>query len=537
MTGSKLAIDVVSQKTARPSPVGSVPSHVHYYRSWPIAGRRVLALVLGGLGALGATALLAPRSASARTAGFEGSAPSCYVTGGGGLEICRDGSEAEGVLIAPAPCAFVRGVQILKLPRSEAPGPIQTVFQGQTPIASRREEPCPERRATDSRDGGSLRTGRTVEALVTTLPPSADRFWVDLPEERARSRGWSEPTPAAEGIGPRDPIAIAGRDWAGEAYSYVFLLGQERVGMADAQDDARRRGRRRAEPDAAGPGPADVRRRVQIEARTLDFQSFEIRTRAADGYGLAWTPFEPKDSAKSGRGRSDPPSPAPVIDEAGKPVASVCTAPAFETHGLAGSISIVERTYHYVYTDVLPEDCGLAPDKRRTALYLRTAQDLSGPKVWSVAKKLAGPLPPGSLVRVARAKGLQRWAVSYTCQRPANAPGGPVADICLQYTADMNLDGIGALKLYADPVEAGRSPAYLGLRSGGDGSGRFDRSAHFWMTDAQGNLDTPSIYPNKAGFLTWLDRLAPTASGRDTSSLYGRPVYWATWTVRRTDAQ
>ncbi|WP_244507700.1 hypothetical protein [Methylobacterium phyllostachyos] len=497
----------------------------------------MLALVLGGLGALGATALLAPRSASARTAGFEGSAPSCYVTGGGGLEICRDGSEAEGVLIAPAPCAFVRGVQILKLPRSEAPGPIQTVFQGQTPIASRREEPCPERRATDSRDGGSLRTGRTVEALVTTLPPSADRFWVDLPEERARSRGWSEPTPAAEGIGPRDPIAIAGRDWAGEAYSYVFLLGQERVGMADAQDDARRRGRRRAEPDAAGPGPADVRRRVQIEARTLDFQSFEIRTRAADGYGLAWTPFEPKDSAKSGRGRSDPPSPAPVIDEAGKPVASVCTAPAFETHGLAGSISIVERTYHYVYTDVLPEDCGLAPDKRRTALYLRTAQDLSGPKVWSVAKKLAGPLPPGSLVRVARAKGLQRWAVSYTCQRPANAPGGPVADICLQYTADMNLDGIGALKLYADPVEAGRSPAYLGLRSGGDGSGRFDRSAHFWMTDAQGNLDTPSIYPNKAGFLTWLDRLAPTASGRDTSSLYGRPVYWATWTVRRTDAQ
>ena len=416
------------------------------------------------------------------------------------------------------------------------------IFQGQSPLASRRrDEPCPERRAIDSRDGGSLRTGRTVEALVTTLPPTADRFWVDLPEERAKSRGWSEPTPAAEGIGPRDPIAVAGRDWAGEAYSYVFLLGQERVAVANAQDDAQDDGparrRRRAQSDEAGPGPADVRRRVQIEARTLDFQTFEIRTRSADGYGLAWTPFEPKAGTKSGRGRSDPPAPAPVIDAAGKPVTSACTAPAFETHGLAGSISIVDRTYHYVYTDVLPEDCGLAPEKRRTGLYLRTAQDLSGPKVWSVAKKLAGPLPPGSLVRVARAKGLQRWAVSYSCQRPANAPGGPVADICLQYTADMNLDGIGALNLYADPIEAGRSPAYLGLRSGGDGSGRFDRSAHFWMTDAQGNLDTPSIYPNKAGFLTWLDRLAPTASGRDTSSLYGRPVYWATWTVRRTDAQ
>lgn len=520
---------MVSQKTARTSPADTVDPRAHDCRSRPAAA------LIPTLGALAAATLLMPGAAEART---EGSAPSCYVTGGGGLEICREGSEAEGVLIAPAPCAFVRGVQILKLPRAEAPGPLQALFQGQTPIASRRDEPCPERRATDSRDGGSLRTGRTVEALVTTLPPSADRFWVDLPEERARSRGWSEPTPAAEGIGPRDPIAIAGRDWAGEAYSYVFLLGQERVGVTGAQDDTpTRRGRRKPEPDAAGQGPADVRRRVQIEARTLDFQSFEIRTRAADGYGLAWTPFASQDGTKSGRGRSDPPNPAPVIDEAGKPVASACTAPAFETHGLAGSISIVERTYHYVYTDVLPEDCGLAPEKRRTALYLRTAQDLSGPKVWSVAKKLAGPLPPGSLVRVARAKGMQRWAVAYTCQRPANAPGGPVADICLQYTTDMNLDGIGALKLYADPVEAGRSPAYLGLRSGGDGSGRFDRSAHFWMTDAQGNLDTPSIYPNKAGFLTWLDRLAPTASGRDTSSLYGRPVYWATWTVRRTDAQ
>jgi hypothetical protein len=482
--------------------------------------------------------LLGPDPAEARPASYEGSAPSCFLTGGGALEICRDGSEAEGVLIAPAPCAFVRGVQLLRLARSEAPGPIQALFQGQTPVASRRDEPCPERRATDSRDGGALRTGRTFEALVTTLPPAADRFWVDLPEQSTRARGWSEPTPTAEGIGPRDPIAVTGRTWAGEAYSYVFLLGQERVGVTggdDAETERRgRRRRRRAEQDAPASGPADVRRRVQIEARTLDFQTFEIRTRTADGYGLAWTPFE----AGAGRGRrSDPPAPAAVIDEAGKPVTSACTAPAFETHGLAGSISVVDRTYHYVYTDVLPEDCGLAPEKRRTGLFLRTAQDLSGAKVWSTARKLAGPLPPGSLVRVARAKGLQRWAVSYTCQRPANAPGGPVADICLQYTADMNLDGIGALKLYADPVEAGRSPAYLGLRSGGDGSGRYDRSAHFWMTDAEGNLDTPAIYPNKAGFLTWLDRLAPTASGRDTSSLYGRPVYWATWTVRQIGAQ
>lgn len=519
---------MTSLDAAATTPVDTVDcqsNNLHEPRCLPA---RAAALV--GAMVLGFTA--APPPAEARAA--EASAPSCYVTGGGGLEICRDGAEAEGVLIAPAPCAFVRGVQILRLPRAEAPGPLQMIFQGQSPLASRRrDEPCPERRATDSRDGGSLRTGRSPEALATTLPPSADRFWVDLPEERARGRGWSEPLPTAEGIGPRDPIAVSGRDWAGEAYSYVFLLGQERVNVGGAPDPepaGRWRGRRKSERDEAADQPADIRRRVQIAARTLDFQTFEIRTRSPDGYGLAWTPFTPG-------GRGTPPTPAPVADEAGKPIASSCPAPAFETHGLAGSISIVDRTYHYVYTDVLPEDCGLAPEKRRTALYLRTSKDLSAAKVWSAAKKLAGPLPPGSIVRVARAKGMQRWAVSYTCQRPANAPGGPVADICLQYTPDMNLDGIGALTLYADPVEAGRSPAYLGLRSGGDGTGRYDRSAHFWMTDAQGNLDTPAIYPGKAGLLTWLDRLAPTASGRDASTLYGRPVYWATWTVRRIGAQ
>ncbi|MDP4024523.1 hypothetical protein Q8W71_18015 [Methylobacterium sp. NEAU 140] len=485
--------------------------------------------------------LAGPASAQARAQGYSGGAPTCYRTGGGTLEICRDGSEAEGVLIAPAPCAFVRGVQILRLTRGEPAGALQAVFQGQSPLAERRrEDPCPARRATDPRDGGALRTGSSPDQLATTLPPSADRFWVDLPAARERRRGRRDPEPATsapEGIGPRDPIAVAGRDWAGEAYAYVFLLGQEAAGGAEAREEPpgeprrTRRGRRRAARETA-PEPAvpAQRRRVQIEARTLDFARFEIRTRGPGGYGLAWTPFEP------GGRRSEAPSPAPVLDEAGKPVAGACAAPAFETQGLAGSISVVERTYHYFYTDVLPEDCGLPPEKRRTALYLRTATDLAAPKVWSSARKLLDPLPPNTLVRVARAKGLQRWAVSYTCQRPANAPGGPVADICLQYTADLSLDGIGALKLYAEPVEAGRSPAYLGLRSGGDGRGRFDRSAHFWMTDAYGNLDAPGIYAGKGGMLTWLDQLAPAATGGGGSSLYGRPVYWGTWSVRQVSA-
>ncbi len=138
------------------------------------------------------------------------------------------------------------------------------------------------------------------------------------------------------------------------------------------------------------------------------------------------------------RKRRSPLEPAVVLDEEGKPVRSACAAMPLETQGLVGSISIVEQTYHYFYTDVLPEDCNLPPEKRRMGLFLRTATDLAVDKVWSRPRRLGGDLPPNSLVRVARAKGATRWAVSYTCSRPANAPGGPVADICLQYTADLD---------------------------------------------------------------------------------------------------
>lgn len=454
---------------------------------------------------------------------YDGSAPTCFLTAGGTLEICRDGSEAEGVLAAPEPCSFARGVQLLRLPRTG----ITAVFQGESSLGkTRRGEECPERRATDPRDGGALHTGRSPEQLAIILPPSQSRFGVPLPEER-RQKG-EEPMP--EGLGPRDPIAIAGRDWAGEEYSYVFLLGQESaaVGAAPAEETPRRRGGRRIREASEPAVPASMRR-VQIAARTLDFNTFEIRTRDADGR-LAWVPVTPEETKR----RSDPPTPTAVLDEAGKPLVSACSAPPFATQGLVGSISIVERRYHYFYTDVLPEDCSLPPEQRRMGLYLRTSTDLAADKVWSAARRLGPAMPPNSLVRVARAKGTTRWAVSYTCNRPANAPGGPVADICLQYTADLDPAGIGALTLYADPIEAGRSTAYLGLRSGGNGAGRFDRSAHFWMTDSHGNLDLPTTYAGKSGLLTWVDRLAPGAGGYEGSKVYGRPAYWATWTVRKT---
>lgn len=441
----------------------------------------------------------------------EGMVPACFRTGGGALEICRDGSEAEGVFWAPPPCAFARGVQILRLGSGSTAGPLQVIYHGETPPGDRRgRETCEARRATDPMDSGAVQSGRNLEQLATTMPSAEPRLWEPQaepgkPRSRRVRRGRdaaAEPEPETEfGVAARNPIVVVGRDWAGEAYYHVFLIST--VGTGDAA------------------------RRVQIQARTYDFESFEIRSRGPDG-GVAWVPF----TDGAGRRRESVAPPAAVLDEGGRPVVGNCASERLDAQGLSGSISVVGQLYHFVYTDVMPEDCGEPPPRRRTALYLRTSRDLGAARVWSAPRTLMTALPPGLMVRAAKAKGMDRWALSYSCRRPANAPGGPVPDICVQYSADLSIDTLAALKLFSEPVSAQRSQAYLGLRSGGDGSGRFGRVAHYWMTDRYGNLDVPDSLSAKSGFLTWLDRLAPRRDGGAVSTLYGRPVYWGTWTVR-----
>ncbi|KAB1075689.1 hypothetical protein [Methylobacterium planeticum] len=483
-------------------------------------------------------------------------APTCFLTGGGALEICRGGGEAEGVFFTPRPCEFAGNVQLLRLTGAKgAPGPLQAVYQGETPTeARRRGESCEARRATTPLDGGSVRSGRLPEQLATTMPPTRHRLWemaraLTRPESRAETRaerrrgkrggGRGEtaapPAPAVEGIAARNPMVITGRDWAGDEYYYVFLLATA--------------------PTEGG------NRHVLIQARTYDFERFDIRSRedadkaGADKAGggreppgragtpaaeaLVWAPFMPETEDRPRRRArgGDNPSPSAVLDAAGQPVIANCTGQGFDTHGLVGSISVVDQVYHYFYTDVLPADCNEPVLKRRLGLYLRTSRDLAGDRVWSAPRLVAEPLPVQSLVRVAKAKGMDRWAVSYSCSRPANAPGGPVADLCVQYTPDLSVGALAGLTWYAEPVTAMRSPAYLGLRSGGDGSGRFGRAQHFWMTDRYGNLDTPASFPAKAGFLTWLDRLAPGQDGTGASTVFGRPVYWGTWSVRQVGAK
>lgn len=248
-------------------------------------------------------ALIPVGSVSVPAQTVEGSVPACFRTGGGTLEICRDGSEAEGVLWAPPPCAFARGVQILRLGSGSTAGPLQVIYHGETPLGDRRgRETCEARRATDPMDSGAVQSGRNLEQLATTMPPAEPRLWEAQaepgkpPRSRRARRGRDaapDPEPDTEfGVAARNPIVVVGRDWAGEAYYHVFLIST--VGAGDAA------------------------RRVQIQARTYDFARFDIRGRAPEGESVRWMPFSPEGrrAAESG--------PAAVLDEAGKPVLGQC---------------------------------------------------------------------------------------------------------------------------------------------------------------------------------------------------------------------
>ncbi len=311
-TGSKLAIDVVSSKTDRDIACRyrRIPKAVTCRPGAPLRRAPIRA---AGLAALIAAALAAPAAVEARRP-VSRAARRAATSPAASLEICREGSEAEGVLISPAPCAFVRGVQILRLARAEAPGPAAGAVPGADPGgdppwrralsgAARHGQPRRRRPAHrphlrgpghDAPAIGRPVLGRAAGRSARGPAAGPSR----RPPPRGSARATRSQSPAA--TGPARPTATcscSGRSaWASPA-ARMPIPGR-----------GNRRRRRGPGPDAPADGPADVRRRVQIEARTLDFQTFEIRTRTADGYGLAWTPFEagagrgPERAADAGRG-------------------------------------------------------------------------------------------------------------------------------------------------------------------------------------------------------------------------------------------
>ncbi len=98
----------------------------------------------------------------------------------------------------------------------------------------------------------------------------------------------------------------------------------------------------------------------------------------------------------------------------------------------------------------------------RDHLYVRTAQDISTDGAWSAPLAVVDT-PPEILVRVLKARAMDRWAIFYNCLRSLRPF---VSDICLQYTKTLDLKGaggLGGLTLFDGPRYTGVSHYALGL--------------------------------------------------------------------------
>lgn len=251
-------------------------------------------------------------------------------------------------------------------------------------------------------------------------------------------------------------------------------------------------------------------RHVLAQARTLDGSSYEIWTE--QGGIPDWRPFS---DAVPAQWRS----PRALQDANGWTVANNVPQPAADAFGLVGNIVKVDGVYRYFYTDCMPAtDCqGQDTDG---ALYVRSSSGpgLQGSFTWSAPTLLIAGLPTRTLMRVAHARGMARWALLYSCYQA----GSSRSDICLRYTTPSanptDIAQFGAMDLYSGDPRAMLSPYYLDLQAG---SGL--RAQHFLLTDPSGNLTVPQQEDGDAtrgGMVTWTDM---------QGSPYGRPVFRAGW--------
>ena len=278
--------------------------------------------------------------------------------------------------------------------------------------------------------------------------------------------------------GGGNPIAVAGRYWAGDNYYYVFFLGV-------ADDNMNRLA-----------GENDYRHYL-LEARTLDFVNFEIK---ADINGVEqWKQFN--DSAC----QANPASCRPKMlkDINGNIIRSNQAKHPDLTFGLIGSISIINNTYYYFYTDY-------DTSSQNFYLYYRTATNITGNNYWSAPIRISNNIGGAAIVRVAKAKGLDKWAVFYNCWSSGRS------DLCLQYTNNLNVIGSGGISdLVIDNFNAGNF--YLGLQG---------VNQQGILTDKNGNLISPDNEDQtyaRGGELRWSDFSSP--------GVYGGKVWRAGWGV------
>jgi hypothetical protein len=418
----------------------------------------------------------------------------CFVTGGGDLRVRHD-TAAEGVFYHPPPTQLAYNTQIV-----DFGGGYATVVHGEAQDSANYRA-----RTGGARIGDSIKSGVIADPVdpdaVHHSPANLDfRLWGSLSNPRSPLYYAIDPqAPAALGFsGGANPMTVGGSAAAADPYFYVLFLGVTSDG-----------------------GKGKAWRNVLLEARTRDFVGYDV-LEDRDGQP-AWIAFA-----------GDRALPAVVRDVSGRPIVSNQAAPvengsspdrlrpagAVVTAGLFGSILEYDGLYYYFYPDQDPDDA------RRNHLYVRTAKSLASNGQLS-EPRIVLDIPPEIMFRVAKAHDMNRWAILYNCLRSVQPF---VLDVCLQYTANMNLGGEGGLSslvLFDGPVYTGQSHFALGL-VGGDqqfDSGKFLKIQHYYLTDRAGNLAVPRARSEPiGGLLTWTDL------PRDLQ-LSGADTYWAEWQV------
>lgn len=400
----------------------------------------------------------------------------CYLTGGNSpLRVCHHPTD-EGIYYNTPANRVAYNVQIMKLSDSD----YYTVYHGESKAAFDDNKP---------RSGDSIKTALANGPFTYTMPPNPKfTIWGSLLDTTSGLYyGLDVPNANAKGTsGGGNPIAVMGRGWAGDTTIYTFFLGV-------------------SSPDFG----SNNWRHFLYESRSHDLINTYLKSAACSPD--PWCKFDQYATDAMRR-------PMVIQDTANNTIQSNQSAGPETTTGLIGSIVVINQVYHYFYTDLDPVNSGV------TNLYVRTALDVSGNSgnFWSLPTKLnKSPLPNGTLIRVAKAKDMNRWALFYNCYDQNSR-----SDICLQYTENLELTGAGgiaSLDFFTDGNL--HSPFYMGLNT--QSCPYSARAQHYFMTDVYGGLASPNgeAATTRGGMLTWMDM----CSGPDGP--FGSPVVRAGWDV------
>jgi hypothetical protein len=398
--------------------------------------------------------------------------PSCYQTGGlAPISVCHTTAD-EGVFFQPADKDVGYAAQVFKL----GPQNFRTIYHSLSRAGAE---------AGLMRPGDSIKAGGQPGPFTYQMPTNM-RFVIWGSMTDPLSVLYYGPQSATQVSGGGNPMTIGGLP--GDPYFYTFFLSV--TNNLNWSDDANY---------------------VHFfnMARTLDFVNYDILG-TDPGNIRAWHPFS--DGVPDWQLR-----PANLTDTSGFGINGAVPTRGDNTQGLIGSVTYANGLYYYFYTDRDPAQ----PSTMR--LYYRSSANISG-GAWSPAALASDEVFHDiSVVMVHKAKGRDRWAVSYTCYN--NVTGE--SDICIQYTANLNVRGAGGisdLQLYQAP--GARSNYYLGV--GIKACSSFaGRGQLYSMTDTMGALASPdgedSI--NRGGFITWVD-------GACKGTIFGAPIYRAGWDLQ-----